>query len=260
MKYELINVHVDGSAGVIVLNRPDTHNSISSQMRSEIVQALTDLEGDDAVRGVIITGNERAFSTGADLNEALSVKEGENLLRYYRGWRTLSYTIEHLYKPVIAAIEGHCITGGLELALSCDMRIAGETANFGITSSKIGSVAGAGGTQRLPRLVGPAVAKELLFTANFIKAEEALRIGLVNKVVPKGDTVASAKKMIEIFEDRGPLSIAWMKLAVNVGMNLDLESALDLEASLSGQAFTTADKEEGMRSFLEKRKAVFQGR
>lgn len=260
MNYEFIRVQVEGSSGIIALNRPEKHNALSSELIYEVIDALRAFEEDDRVRGVILTGNDRAFSTGADLNQALKVKDGADLLRYNRVWRTLTYQIEHLIKPVIAAIEGYCLTGGLEVAMSCDVRIASENATFGITSSKIGSVAGAGGTQRLPRLVGPAIARELLFTSNFIGSDEALRIGLINKVAPTGKAVEAAMDMVSIFAQRGPLSIAWMKVAVNVGMNLDLESALDLEASLSAQAFGTADKEEGMSAFLEKRIATFHGR
>lgn len=260
MNYELIDVSVEQSAGIILMNRPERRNALSYQLLSELTNALTELEDNDDVRGVIIAGNEKVFSAGADLNEALKMSVGADLLRYNRGWRVLTYRIEHLMKPVIAAIEGYCLTGGLEVALTCDIRITSESGIFGITSSKIGSVAGAGGTQRLPRLVGPAIAKELLFTSNFIDANEALRIGLVNKCVPKGEALRAAKEMVDIFVERGPLSLAWMKTAVNSGMNLDLESALDLEASLSAQAFGTKDKEEGMRAFLEKRTAKFQGR
>lgn len=260
MSYEQIKVQIEESAGIIILHRPTKRNALSFQLLSEVVTALTELESNEEVRGVILAGNDRVFSAGADLNEALAMTAGAELFRYNRQWRVLTYLIEHLMKPVIAAIEGYCLTGGLEVAMACDIRITSETGTFGITSSKIGSVAGAGGTQRLPRLVGPAMAKELLFTSNFIDANEAYRIGLVNKVVPAGEAVNGAKEMVNIFCERGPLSIAWMKKAVNTGMNLDLESALDLEASLSAQAFGTRDKEEGMRAFLEKRTAKFEGR
>lgn len=260
MSYETIRVKTVQSAGIIILDRAEKRNAFSFELLSEISAVLDDLERDDDVRGVILTGNEKVFSAGADLNEALLMTGGAELLRYNRLWRELTYKMEHLMKPVIAAIEGYCLTGGLEVALACDVRVSSDTGIFGITSSKIGSVAGAGGTQRLPRLVGPAAAKELMFTANFIDAAEAYRIGLVNRIVPKGEALSAAQEMVEVFATRGPLSIAWMKIAVNTGINLDLESALDLEASLSAQAFGTRDKEEGMRAFLEKRTPKFEGR
>lgn len=260
MTFTTIEVYSDRAAGIVVLNRPGKHNAVSMQMMGEIAAALDAYEADETVRGVIITGSDIAFSTGADLDEALTIISPIDTLEYNRAWRSLTYRIEHLRKPVIAAISGHCITGGLELALCCDIRLAAENAKFAITSAKIGSVAGAGGTQRLPRVVGPSTAKELLFTARFIDAPEALQIGLVNQVVPTGHVVAAAQDMVDTFAARGPLSIAWMKTAVNTGLGMDLESALELEASLSAQAFATEDKAEGMHAFLEKRNAKFQGR
>jgi enoyl-CoA hydratase/carnithine racemase len=257
---EFVKVQNEKEVGIIVLDRPEKLNSMSFQMLSEIGDALEKLERENEVRAVILSGNEKTFSTGADLNEALDSKSGFDLLYYNRAWRKLTYQIEHLIKPVIAVVEGYCLTGGLEIAMCCDIRIVGDKSTFGITSSKIGSVAGVGGTQRLPRLIGPAMARELLFTSNFIGAEEALRIGLVNRVVPSGTALQAAREMVSVIATRAPLSIAWMKTAVNTGMNLDLESALDFEASLSAQAFATSDKEEGMRAFLEKRLAKFQGR
>ena len=168
--------------------------------------------------------------------------------------------IERCPKPVIAAISGFCLTGGLELAMACDVRVATETARFGITSAKIGSVAGVGGTQRLPRLIGPGRAKELLFSCEFVDAQEAHRIGLVNRVVPPGQELAAAEEMARVYAERAPLSLRFAKTAVNVGMTMPLPAALVFEMGLTAQLFTTADKSEGVRAFLEKRPARFQGR
>jgi enoyl-CoA hydratase/carnithine racemase len=247
-------------AVIITLNRPERHNALSVELMTELERALRLVEDQPEFSAVVITGSDRAFSTGADLTEAVEITTPVNYLRWNRVWRTLTGTIEKHVKPVIAAVNGYCLTGGLELALACDLRVVGAGATFGVTSSKIGSVAGAGGTQRLPRLIGPSQAKRLLFSAEFIDAAEALRIGLVDTVVPDDAVLAEARRLAEVYATRGPLSLAWHKLAVNTGMNMDLESALDLEASLSAQAFATQDKAEGMRAFLEKRDATFIGR
>jgi enoyl-CoA hydratase/carnithine racemase len=254
--YRNLKVEADGATGMITLHRPDKLNAVSFDLLRELSAAVC--EQDEAVHGIVVTGSEKAFSTGADLSEAVTVDTGVKFMAYNRLWRSATYAIEHSTKPVIAAINGYCLTGGLELALACDIRLASSQARFGITSSKIGSVAGAGGTQRLPRLVGPAVAMDLLFTARHIDAAEAARIGLVNRVVAD-DVIAEAKSMVEVFATRGPLSVAWMKLAVHAGMNVDIESALDLESVLSAMAFGSRDKEEGMTAFLEKREPRFTG-
>lgn len=259
MGYSTINVDVNGPAGVIRLERPEKLNALSVKMAAEVASALSVLEKNSSVRAVVLVGSDKSFSTGADLTEAVKIETPVEIFDYNRIWRDLTYRIEHLFKPVIAAISGYCLTGGLELALACDIRIAAQGSTFGITSTKIGSVAGAGGTQRLPRVVGRANAMELLLMSEFIDATEAHRIGLVNRVVPEGSALTSALEMVEVLASRGPLSLGWMKIAVRTGMNLDLESALDLEAALSAEAFGTNDKKEGMTAFLEKRPPVFSG-
>lgn len=258
MDYRNLKVEADGATGMITLHRPDKLNAVSFDLLRELPAAVCELEQDEAVHGIVVTGSGKAFSTGADLSEAVTVDTGVKFMAYNRLWRSATYAIEHSTKPVIAAVDGYCLTGGLELALACDIRLASSRARFGITSSKIGSVAGAGGTQRLPRLVGLAVAMDLLFTARHIDAAEAARIGLVNRVVTD-DVIAEAKSMVEVFATRGPLSLAWMKLAVHAGMNVDIESALDLESVLSATAFGSRDKQEGMTAFLEKREPRFTG-
>jgi enoyl-CoA hydratase/carnithine racemase len=187
-------------------------------------------------------------STVSQVREALEVARAANA------------ALERCPKPVIAAISGFCLTGGLELALACDLRVAAESARFGITSSRIGTVAGMGGTQRLPRLVGPARAKELLFSAEFIDAREAWRIGLVNRVVGDGAEVDAAEALARVFAERAPLGLAYAKTAVDVGLTMPLEAALAFEIGLTAQLYTTEDKAEGIRAFLEKRPAEFRGR
>jgi enoyl-CoA hydratase/carnithine racemase len=259
MHYETIKVEIDGPSGTITFNRPDKLNAVSFGVLRDLGAALAELEDDAQVRGIILTGSDKAFSTGADLSEAVTVDTNVKFISYSRLWRGVTYAMEHSRKPVIAAVSGHCLTGGLELALACDLRLAAENAVFGITSSKIGSVAGAGGTQRLPRLVGPAVAMEMLFTARFLDAQEAVAVGLVNRVVTGQTVLEAARELVEVFATRGPLSLAWMKLGVHAGLNIDIESGLDLESVLAAMAFTSKDKVEGMTAFLEKRAPVFRG-
>jgi enoyl-CoA hydratase/carnithine racemase len=256
--YSTLKVSRDGASGVIEFNRPEKLNAISFALLDELPVAIGELESDGTIRGIILTGSEKSFATGADLSEAVTVDTPQKFMLYNRQWRTATYSMEHCLKPVIAAINGYCLTGGLELAMACDIRLASPTAVFAITSSKIGSVAGAGGTQRLPRLVGRAVAMELLFTARNVDAQEAAAIGLVNRVVAT-DVVQAAKEMVEVIATRGPLSVTWMKIGVQTGMDIDIESSLDLEAVLSGAAFVSKDKAEGMTAFLEKRDPVFKG-
>ena len=161
--------------------------------------------------------------------------------------------------PAIAAIEGFCLTGGLEFALACDLRVAGKGASFAITSARIGTVAGAGGTQRLPRLVGHSKALELLFAAEPIAAAEAHRIGLINRLVETGGALTSALELAELYATRAPLSLAFAKRAVHRGMQMDLTSALEFEAMLAATIYTTDDRREGISAFLEKRVANFTG-
>jgi enoyl-CoA hydratase/carnithine racemase len=259
MAYTTIQCVKETPVGLLTLNRPTTYNAISVEMMHEIITVLDTWDTDSEVAGVIITGTERFFSTGADLKQARSLSGLAGTQVYLRNWRALNHRIETCGKPVIAAISGYCLTGGLEMALACDLRVAAENAQFGITSCKIGTVAGAGGTQRLPRLIGTARAKELLFSGDFIDAHEAYRIGLIDRLVPQGQEVSVARDMVAIYAQRAPLSLRLTKQAVNTGINLDLESALDLENTLTAAIYQTADRQEGIQAFLDKRPARFTG-
>ena len=259
MNYETILVKNEGAAAVITLNRPDKRNAISVQLMDELTAALALAESDETVRAVILTGGNSYFAAGADLNEALQVTSAKQGIEYFKRWHRLNTTVEELEKPVIAAIEGFCITGGLELALACDLRVAGEGATFAITSAKIGTVAGAGGTQRLPRIVGAANALDMLFSADPIDAQEAHRIGLINRRVPQGAALSAAKAMVKVYERRAPISLALVKRAVHRGMQMDLQSAIEFETFLVTTIYGTDDKREGISAFLEKRTAQFKG-
>jgi enoyl-CoA hydratase/carnithine racemase len=248
-----------GAAFVIEFDRKDKRNAFSVQMMEAIIQAVASVEHDAGVRAIVIHGGPQLFSAGADLNEALALASVPQSVAYFGRWHRLCAALEQSPKAVIAAIEGHCLTGGLELALACDLRIAGDGATFGITSSRIGTVPGGGGAQRLARLVGPSRAMELLFSADVIDTTEAHRIGLVNQLVPQGQALARALEQAEAYRARAPLSIAWNKRAVLRGGQMDLGSALEYETFLVAGIFSTADRSEGMSAFLEKRSPSFRG-
>ena len=260
MNYETIISAQDGPACVITLNRPAKRNAVSVLMMQELIAAMKAAEAESSVRAVIITGGASFFAAGADLNEALQVKTAAQGIDYFKRWHALNATVEELAKPVIAAIEGFCITGGLELALACDLRVAAEGSTFAITSARIGTVAGAGGTQRLPRIVGTAHALELLFAAEPIEAREAHRIGLINRLTPKGGALEAAKTLANLYAERAPLSLALVKRAVHRGMQMDLASGIELETFLVTTIYGTEDKQEGISAFLEKRTAQFKGK
>lgn len=260
MTYQDIRTARDGPALVIAIDRPERRNAIRIATMDEIRRALDEAAADDAVRAVIVTGGSEYFSAGADLNDALAIEGAKEGLAYFRRWHALTAAMEGLGKPVLAAIEGFCLTGGLELALACDIRVAGRGASFAITSARIGTVAGAGGTQRLPRIVGQAKALELLFAAEPIDAEAAERIGLINRLVEAGGALEAAKAMARTYAARAPLSLGFAKRAVHRGLQMDLASALELETMLAATIYGSADRKEGISAFLEKRRPEFKGR
>ena len=247
------------AVAVVTLNRPEKHNGLSLALLGRLRTVVGELGQDRAIRAVVLRGSDRCFSTGMDLDDLAAVRAVADTLRALGVFRDANAALERCPKPVIAAVAGWCLTGGLELALACDVRVAAESARFGITSAAIGTVPGAGGTQRLPRLIGPARAKELLFSAEPIDAHEALRIGLVNRVVPAGRDVAAALEMANLFARRAPLSLAYAKKAIDVGLGMPLEAGLAFEMGLTARLFTTEDRAEGLRAFRERRAAEFRG-
>jgi enoyl-CoA hydratase/carnithine racemase len=248
-----------GSSAILRMNRAEKQNALSRELFEAIYQSLGELEDDATVRGIVITGNDKVFSTGGDLKEALAIHSVEDTRKWLALFSRVNARIEAIGKPVIAAIHGYCVTGGLEMALACDIRIAATTAQFGITSSRIGTVAGAGGPQRLARLIGPEWTKELLFSGDFIDAETALRIGLVSEVTPVERVIPRALERLESYARRAPLSISYAKAAVNNGLQMPLEYALAFERQMTTTLFTTADRKEGQAAFLEKRQPNFKG-
>ena len=256
---ELVLIEKSGTSAIIRMNRGAKQNALSRELFAAIDAALATLDGEPSVRGIVITGNEKVFSTGGDLQEALALSSVEDTRRWLDLFRQVNERIEAIGKPVIAAIHGYCVTGGLEMALACDIRVAAANAQFGVTSSRIGTVAGAGGTQRLARLIGPEWTKELLFSGDFIDAETALRIRLVSEVVAPERVVPRALERLESYARRAPLSIAYSKAAVNNGLNMPLEYALAYERQITTTLFTTRDRKEGQAAFLEKRLPQFKG-
>jgi enoyl-CoA hydratase/carnithine racemase len=259
MTFKTILTRTERAAFVIQLNRPDRRNAVSEEMMDDIIAACDEAAASRHVAAIVITGGPDYFSAGADLTEAFQVKTAQEGRRYFSHWHRLNQTLEESPKPVIAAIEGFCMTGGLELALAADLRVASENATFAITSARIGTVAGAGGTQRLPRVVGVAHALEMLFAAEPVDSEQALRIGLINKRTANGGALAQALKMADHYATRAPLALAFVKRAVHRGMQMDLASAIEFETMLVTTIYGTQDKAEGISAFLEKRQATFKG-
>jgi enoyl-CoA hydratase/carnithine racemase len=245
------------TTGILAFNRPDKRNALSSILLDELSDAIRSCATDGRTRAIVITGNDKLFSSGADMSEVVKLTTVDELKRHKVHFREATSVIEGSPLPVIAAINGFCMTGGLELALACDFRIADHSAVFAVTSSKIGSMAGAGGTQRLPRVVGAANAIELLMLGNRFSADQAMSFGLLHRLVPTGTALEASLELAAELAERPALSLALAKRAVREGMQMPLQDALDFEASLSYQIFPTHDRIEGMRAFLEKRPPQF---
>ena len=250
---------VTDGAFIIRLNRPESRNAISLEMMNELVAAVRRAEGEKSAAAVVITGGERFFSSGRDLKEVAATRDRASAESARRAWRAVTDSLERCPKPVIAAIEGHCLNGGFEIALACDLRVAGEGATFCITSARLGTLPGFGATQRLPRLVGTSNALELLFFAEPIGVEEAYRIGLINRKTARGEALGECRRMGTILAERAPLSLAAIKKAVLGGLSMPLAEALDWEAALGATLSDSRDRKEGIAAFAEKRKPNFTG-
>jgi enoyl-CoA hydratase/carnithine racemase len=266
MNYEMILYEVKSHIGYITLNRPEVMNAINIQMSREIIDACAAANRDPEVRVCILTGaGERAFCTGLDLKERARETEETTFFarrraRHQPGIRSQSQAVAAVEKPTIAAIRGYAVGGGLELALACDMRIAGEDAKLGMMEVRRGRIGGAGGTQRLPRLIGMSKALELCLTGEPVDGTEAFRIGLVNRVVPPAQVLAAAEETAAKICLGAPLSIVAIKEAITKGADLPIEQGLKLEGDLALALSTTEDQKEGARAFAEKRPAMWKGR
>lgn len=247
----------DGVA-TLTLSRPAALNAINSQMIAELDAAISAVEADASVRVVILTGAGKAFAAGADIAEMKDYGEEEAWAFASRGQRVFA-RFEKLGVPVLAAINGFALGGGCELAMACDILYSSERAKFGQPEVKLGVTPGFGGTQRLPRRVGPQAAMELLFTGRIIDAAEAYRLGLVARVFPGESLLAEVQAVAKEIAARGPLAVAWAKEVVRAGAHLPLDHANRLEAETFGRCFGTQDQKEGMSAFLGKREPSFQG-
>jgi enoyl-CoA hydratase len=239
------------------LNRPKVGNSINLELANELVDACRAINQDDEVRVVVITGAGDVFCSECDLAE-LRAASADNLKKANTASLSSS-AVASLNCPVIAAINGDALGAGLELALSCDIMVCSENARFGFPETSYGIIPGGGGTQRLPRIIGKGKATEMVITAAPIDAKEAYRVGLVNKVVPKQKLHEEAEEIAKKLISRAPIAVRYAKEAVNKGMDMTLAQGLRLEADLSFLLQTTKDRAEGIKAFLEKRKATFKG-
>ncbi len=237
---------------LLTINRPDALNAMNATMLSEMAEAIARVEGDCEASVLVITGTGRAFIAGADIAHMKSLTPGEATAWSELGQKTVGM-LAGMKKPVIAAINGYALGGGTELALACDIRVASEKAVFGQPEVKLGMIAGFGGTQRLPRLVGPGMAKEMLLTGDHYDATAALRMGLVNHVVPDHELLTYCLDMAKRIAARGPKAVQLSKEAVDRGLDLSLSRALELESELYGSVFCTDEPCEGCGAFLEKR-------
>ncbi|MBI5473131.1 MAG: enoyl-CoA hydratase/isomerase family protein [Ignavibacteriae bacterium] len=244
----------------VTINRPDKLNALNAQAKSELRELFTQLKTDDAISVVILTGaGEKAFVAGTDIKE-LTVLNSETGKDFSAKGQEVFDLIENLGKPVIAAVNGYALGGGCELALACHIRIASENAKFGQPEVNLGIIPGYGGTQRLARLIGRGRAMEMILSGNQIDAQEALRIGLVNKVVPQAELLATATSMAQLIASKGQVAIRMALKAVNMTQETTLSDGQKLEASLFGVCCESEDFKEGTSAFLEKRKPAFSQR
>jgi enoyl-CoA hydratase len=258
MDRKFVTYVVEENIAIITLDNPPV-NALSLDVVAELEQILEELKVADAVRVVILTGKGKAFVAGANMKVFLEFnrKQGEH---YALTVTDMQRKLEEFDLPVIAAINGFALGGGCELAMACDIRIASEKAIFGQPELKIGVIPGAGGTQRLPRLISVGKAKKLIYTGDHISAAEAERIGLVDQVVPAGEELSEAVKLARRIIKTSPVALRLAKKSVNRGLQMSLNDALQLEAVLFGEVFETDDVKEGVNAFLEKREPVFKGK
>ena len=257
---EFVHVETDQAVATIRLARPPM-NALNAQVQDEIAAAAEQVAGDDDIRAAIIYGGEKVFAAGADIKEMAGASYGRMAVDTRRLQAAFT-AVARIGKPVVAAITGYALGGGLELALCADFRVAGESAQVGQPEILLGVIPGAGGTQRLPRLIGPARAKDIIFTGRFVGAQEALAIGLVDRVVPDAEVYDAARALVKRYASGPALALRAAKQAIDDGLDVDLATGLELERLNFAGLFATEDQRTGMRSFIENGpgKATFAGR
>jgi enoyl-CoA hydratase/carnithine racemase len=257
---EYVRLEVDGGIGTIRLDRPPM-NALNSQVQEELRAAATEAAERRDVAAVVVYGGEKVFAAGADIKE-MQAMSYTDMVERSTALQSAFTAVARIPKPTVAAVTGYALGGGCELALCCDMRVAGESARLGQPEILLGIIPGAGGTQRLPRLVGPSRAKDLIFSGRHVTADEALRIGLVDRVVPDDEVYTAARQGVERYVGAASFALRAAKEAVDRGLEVDLDTGLAIERMQFTGLFATADKDTGMRSFVEEGpgKARFEGR
>ena len=260
MSLDTLLLERDGAVAIVTINRPKLLNALNSQTLDELRRTMTDLQRDDSVRAIVLTGaGEKSFVAGADINELAVQTPAGGREHATSGQRVLDL-IEDLGKPVIAAINGFALGGGCELAMACTLRLAADTAKLGQPEINLGLIPGYAGSQRLSRLVGRGRAMEMVLTGAPITADEAFRIGLVNRVVPAAELMGQARALAQHLAASAPIAIRYVISAINKGSDMPLADAQVFEATLFGLVASTEDMREGTRAFLEKRKPEFKGK
>jgi enoyl-CoA hydratase/carnithine racemase len=256
-----IDFDVDGAVAVLTINRPEAMNSLDPEHNDALAAAYRRFQDDDTLRCAVLTGTGRAFCVGADLKRLIPQVREAVLSGTEDPWVLGGMTWDaESGKPMIAAVNGHCLAGGLELALACDVRICAPAATFGLAETRWAIIPGAGGTQRLPRAVPLGVAVEMILTAEPIGAEEALRHGLVNRIVEPDDLLAEAMRVARVIASRGPVAVRAAKRAIYTGLDKGLEAGFREEQRLLAECMRTEDAAEGPRAFAEKREPIYKGR
>ena len=253
----LILAERDDAVAVVLLNRPEALNALSDELMDELVSKLSELDRDDAVRCIVLGGNERAFAAGADIGE---LSRSSAIELYYQRRVERWDTIRSLWTPLVAAVSGFCLGGGCELAMSCDLIIASETAQFGQPETTLGIIPGAGGTQRLTRAVGKALAMDVILSGRRLTAQEALTAGLVSRVVAREAWLEEAKRVAREIAAKGPVATRLAKESVNRAYETTLQAGLEAERRALYLAFASEDAREGLTAFTEKREPKFRGR
>jgi enoyl-CoA hydratase len=257
MADSLVLVEREGAIAVVLLNRPDQLNALSDELMEELVSALTELDRDEGVRAIVLGGSERAFAAGADIGELAQVSAMD---LYYQRRIERWDAIRGLWTPLIAAVSGYCLGGGCELAMACDLIVASESAQFGQPETGLGIIPGAGGTQRLTRAVGKALAMDVILSGRRLSADEALAAGLVARVVPNEAWLEEAKALAREIAEKGPVGTRLAKESVDRAFETTLTAGLEAERRALYLAFASEDAKEGLTAFTEKRKPEFKGR